>query len=70
MRAVKITLVALAAVALSGCCTSVPTCNGPQAIMDVSPVRIQGTCRPQVNKSWGCGNSYNCADFSTNRSYL
>ena len=70
MRAVKLALVLAAAAALTGCCTSVPTCAGPKSIMDVSPARIQGTCRPEVNKSWGCGDTYNCADSSTVRSYL
>ncbi len=71
MKTLKLTLAAvIAATVLAGCCTSVPTCGGPKAIMDVSPTRIQGACKPQVNKSWGCGNSYNCADCSTNRLYL
>jgi hypothetical protein len=71
MTALKFALVMAAAALLSGCCClAPPDCNAPKTILDVSPSRIQGACRPAVNKSWGCGNSYNCAGSSTQRLYM
>lgn len=66
---IKSILSAVAAVAmLTGCCYTpgrVASVSCPVQVIDTTPCRMSGLCRPNVSRSWSASNSYNAPDRTT-----